>query len=156
MAIHTLQRTQRLGRPIGEVFDFFSKPENLGRMTPEDMRFCILTPLPVEMKEGALIDYTIRLSGFPIRWTTLITAYDPPYRFVDQQIRGPYSFWHHEHVFVADGGGTLVSDAVHYMLPLGFAGEVVHRMAVRSRLENIFNHRARVLNDVFASSAPHE
>ena len=145
LRVHTIQRTQFLPSPRDEVFAFFSSPENLSRITPESLGFRILTPPPIVVKAGAVIDYTIRLGIVPVRWRTLITTYEPPYQFVDEQINGPYSFWHHRHSFRSVGEGTEIEDVVHYVLPGGPLGELAHLLVVRRQLESIFNYRARVL-----------
>jgi ligand-binding SRPBCC domain-containing protein len=142
---YLLERKQFLPVPPDEAFRFFGRPENLAEITPAELGFRILTPSPIAMKEGALIDYTIRVLGVPVRWTTLITSYDPPRGFVDQQIKGPYSFWHHTHAFRAVEGGTEMTDTVRYLLPFGPLGELVHALAVRRKLESIFEHRSRVI-----------
>jgi hypothetical protein len=102
------------------------------------------------MKEGTLIDYTIRVLGLPVRWTTLITRYDPPHSFVDQQLRGPYSFWHHTHSFRPVDGGTEMKDSVLYLLPFGPLGRLAHVLAVRRQLRRIFDHRSLVIAARFA------
>jgi len=146
MKVHVLERTQRVQAPLAEVFPFFARPENLGEMTPRSLGFQILTPVPLVMKEGAVIDYVVSLGGLPLRWRTLISAYEPPRRFVDEQLLGPYSFWHHVHTFrPAPGGGTEVGDLVHYALPWGPLGDLVHTLAVRRQLDAIFAHRRAVL-----------
>jgi ligand-binding SRPBCC domain-containing protein len=145
VAPYVLERKLFLPVPPDEAFRFFDRPENLADVTPAELGFRILTPSPVAMKEGALIDYTIRVLGMPVRWTTLITAYDPPRGFVDQQLRGPYSFWHHTHAFRAVDGGTEMTDTVRYLLPFGPLGALAHAVAVRRQLEGIFDHRSRVI-----------
>ena len=95
MKLYEINTTQFIEKPIEVVFDFFSKPENLERITPKNLSFKILTPTPIKMEKGALIDYTIKIIVVPIHWRTYISDYDPPHKFVDQQIKGPYSFWHH-------------------------------------------------------------
>jgi ligand-binding SRPBCC domain-containing protein len=149
MTIHTLNKAQVIPAPLDRVFGFFSRPENLARLTPPDLGFIILTPPPIEMKAGALIDYTIRLLGIRVRWTTLITAFDPGRAFVDEQLKGPYSFWHHSHYFEEVPGGTLVRDEVRYALPFGILGRLAHAVAVKDRLEGIFSYRARVVGEIF-------
>ncbi len=145
MTPYVLERKLFLPVPPDEAFRFFDRPENLADVTPAELGFRILTPSPITMKEGALIDYTIRVLGMPVRWTTLITAYDPPRGFVDQQLRGPYSFWHHTHAFRAVDGGTEMTDTVRYLLPFGPLGALAHAVAVRRQLEGIFDHRSRVI-----------
>ena len=91
MTVHVLERRQQVAAPLAEVFAFFARPENLAEITPPSMGFEILTPSPIAMKEGALIDYVVRVGGLPLRWRTLITSFEPPHRFVDEQISGPYA-----------------------------------------------------------------
>jgi ligand-binding SRPBCC domain-containing protein len=140
-----LERKQLLPLSREELFTFFQAPENLARITPPRLGFRIITPSPVEMKVGTLIDYTIRVLGIPIRWRTLITTYEVPVRFVDEQIKGPYSFWHHTHTFVTAEGGTEMTDTVHYILPLGILGDLAYTLMVRRQLEEIFDYRATAI-----------
>lgn len=150
MKVHVL--TRRLVVPLERegVFAFFENAHNLGRLTPPEMQFRIITPVPIVMRVGALIDYVIRIGGLSVRWTTLITQYDPPLEFVDVQLMGPYAYWHHHHQFAAVEGGTEISDAVHYALPGGFLGTLMHSLFVRRRLQRIFDHRAAVMLDCLA------
>ena len=143
MKTHLFRKEQFVQVPRGRVFEFFSRPENLARLTPPELGFVVLTPSPIEMKHGALIDYTVRLMGIRLRWTTLITAYDPPDRFVDEQLKGPYSFWHHTHTFSEVDGGTIITDEVKYAMPFGPAGNLVHALFVRRNLQKIFRYRAK-------------
>ena len=154
MRLHTLQREQFVPRPRDEVFAFFSRPENLPRLTPPALRFRILTPPPLDMMPGALIDYTLRTFGFTVRWTTLIAACDPPARFVDVQLRGPYAFWHHAHEFVAAEGGTRIIDRVTYALPLGPLGQLAHALLVRRALRRIFDYRRAAVDRLFPPHPP--
>ncbi|MEZ6056520.1 MAG: SRPBCC family protein [Planctomycetaceae bacterium] len=131
------------------VFDFFANPENLEAITPPWLNFRIMTPTPIEMRAGVLIDYRIRLHGVPIKWRTEISVWEPPLRFVDEQLRGPYRFWHHEHTFVEQDGGTLVGDCVDYAV---LGGAIVHRLFVRNDLEKIFTYRLQKLTEFFTSS----
>jgi ligand-binding SRPBCC domain-containing protein len=152
MKVHVLEHTQRVPAGIEEVFGFFDRPENLVDITPPDLGFQILTPSPIVMKEGALIDYVVRIAGVPVRWRTMITAYDPPHKFVDEQILGPYSFWHHTHTFraLADGG-TELGDVVRYAMPLGPLGDLVHVLRVKRQVAGIFEHRSRVVRERFGT-----
>jgi ligand-binding SRPBCC domain-containing protein len=150
MRLQKLERRQRIPAPPDEVFAFFGDPENLGRITPPWLRFIILTPPPIEIDKGALIDYSIRWGGLPVRWTTMITQYDSPHRFVDQQLSGPYSFWHHTHTFADRGGETEMGDTVLYSLPAGFLGRITHTLLVRRQLGEIFDYRARVIEEFFS------
>jgi ligand-binding SRPBCC domain-containing protein len=148
---HLLQAEQRLPGAPAEVFPFFADAGNLERITPPWLRFRIVTPQPIEMRPGALIDYRLRLRGVPIRWRTEITVWEPPDRFVDEQVRGPYRWWSHEHRFVeADDGGTLATDAVDYGLR---GGALVNRLLVQRELERIFAFRAATLARLFAGPA---
>lgn len=151
MRTHTLFQQQLVRTPVAQVFEFFSRPENLERLTPPDLGFQILTPSPIAMKEGAVIDYTIKLAGVPLRWTTLITLYEPPNRFVDLQLRGPYSYWHHTHTFTETPDGTLLTDEVQYALPFGLLGELMRELVVRRQLEHIFRQRSYVIESIFSS-----
>ena len=142
MKLYTLNKEQVISKNISEVFDFFSKPENLSTITPPKMNFQILTPSPINMKKGALIDYTINIMFISMRWRTLITEYDPPYLFIDAQIKGPYSIWHHTHTFTKiNEKETLIKDIVLYSIPLGFIGRVVHWIYIKRDLEKIFSYR---------------
>ena len=141
MATHVLRTLLRIERPIAEVFDFFSRAENLGEITPPELGFEMRTPVPIEMRPGAVIDYAIRLHGVPMKWRTLITAWNPPHEFVDEQARGPYAEWIHAHRFRADGpGATIIEDEVRYRLPFGPLGSLVHPL-VRRQLDRIFAYR---------------
>jgi ligand-binding SRPBCC domain-containing protein len=150
---YELSREQTVPRPRREVFEFFSRPENLGKITPAGLGFKILTPLPLELQRGSVIDYVLRIAGLPVRWRTLITAFDPPHRFVDEQLSGPYDFWHHTHTFEEVDGGTRITDRVRYTLPLGPLGELAHALFVRRQLRKIFEHRRKVTAELFATSA---
>lgn len=135
--------------PVEEVFGFFSKPENLNLLTPESLQFRILTALPVEMKQGALIDYSIKLGGIPFRWRTEITAWEPPFRFIDTQLKGPYKVWIHEHTFAPSGTGTIVTDSVSYLAPGWIIEPLIHSFFIRGRLEHIFDYREKKLKSIF-------
>lgn len=149
MEPHVLQSEQLVPRPRDEVFAFFARPENLGVITPPWLGFRILTPSPVPMERGALVDYVIRLGALPMRWRTLITRHDPPHVFVDEQLQGPYSFWHHTHTFEEVEGGTLIRDRVLYVVPFGALGRLLERVLIRRQLRAIFAHRQRVISRLF-------
>jgi ligand-binding SRPBCC domain-containing protein len=142
--IHTLRREQPLDAPPETVFAFFADPCNLEAITPPLLRFAVVTPAPIAMGVGTFIQYRLRLHGVPLRWDTLIQAWEPPRRFVDVQVRGPYRLWHHVHELEPlDGGRTLMRDTVRYALGFGALGEVAHRALVRRDLEAIFAYRAQ-------------
>lgn len=149
MKIHTFESELGLARPPAELFSFFGDAGNLETLTPATLRFEILTPRPIAMHAGTLIDYRLRIHGIPVRWRTEITAWDPPSRFVDTQLRGPYRLWVHEHTFTPDRGGTLAMDRVKYS---AWGGRLVNRWLIRPDLERIFAHRALVLRKRFAKS----
>ena len=153
MRVHVLEHSQRVSAPLTDVFPFFAMPENLAAITPPSLGFEILTPSPIAMKDGAVIDYVVKLAGLPLRWRTLITCYEPPHKFVDEQIMGPYSFWHHTHTFRAlPDGGTELGDVVRYALPLGPVGELAHRLGVRRQVEGIFAYREGVIAAQFGEN----
>lgn len=149
MRLYALKREQRVPYSLDEVFAFFAKPENLARITPPGLRFQILTPAPIAMKEGALIDYTLCVWGVTLHWRTLITTYDPPHCFIDEQLKGPYIFWHHIHTFREDDHGTVIADEVRYAMPFGPLGQLVHALFVKRDVDRIFDHRAQVIRQVF-------
>lgn len=149
MTYHTLERSQVIPRPLREVFAFFASPENLAKITPGTVGFEILTPSPIVMQTGAVIDYTIRVFGIRQHWTTLITDYTPPHGFVDVQLKGPYRFWHHTHRFEEVAEGTRVIDRVRYVLPFGPLGRLVHAAFVRRQLDGIFDFRRLAIEEYF-------
>ena len=137
-----------LPRPPTEVFPFFADARNLEKLTPPWFRFEVLTPEPIEMRPSAAIDYRLRLRGVPIRWRSEITAWEPPLRFVDEQRRGPYRLWIHEHRFEERDGRTVASDHVQYAV---WGGRIVDRLLVRPDIERIFRYRRTVLREIFGS-----
>jgi len=147
MKLYTLKRSQVLPYSIEHLFSFFDRPENLEKMTPAHLNFQMLTPQPVKMHCGAVIDYTIKIWSFPMRWTTLITDYNPPHSFIDLQLKGPYAYWHHEHRFTSQDDQTLMEDQVTYALPLGPLGRLAHRIKIEKDLTHIFNYRANKITE---------
>ena len=149
----TLHTEVWLPRPRDEVFAFFADARNLDALTPPWVKFAMLTPGLIEMQAGTLIDYSIRVHGIPIRWRTEITEWQPPHHFVDRQLRGPYTLWHHTHTFEELNGGTLCLDHVRYR-PRG--GALVHWLFVRRDVERIFTYRQYRLKQLFPPAPPHQ
>ena len=139
--LHVLERSQIVASPLERTFAFFAETGNLERITPPWLRFRILTPRPIAMREGLLIEYRLSLHGLPLRWRTSIVRWEPGSAFVDVQLRGPYAFWEHTHTFEPVPGGTQIRDRVRYRLPLGPLGELAHRLLVARELERIFDYR---------------
>ncbi len=147
--MYELRTRLRLPRPRPEVFAFFADAGNLDALTPPWLHFRILTPLPLDMGPGTRLDYRLRLHGFPIRWRTAITTWDPPRRFVDEQVRGPYRLWLHEHTFEEDGpGATVVGDHVRYAVPFG---ALANRLLVARDVQAIFRFREERLREIFGA-----
>jgi ligand-binding SRPBCC domain-containing protein len=142
---HTLTREQRLPAPPDEVFPFFADAGNLEAITPPWLNFHIVTPRPIDMRVGTLIEYRLTLHRVPVAWLTRIEEWVPGERFVDAQIHGPYALWHHTHEFEPDGDGTLMRDTVRYALPFGPLGEIARRAFVARDLQRIFDFRAQEL-----------
>ena len=144
-------RTQLvLPRKRDEIFRFFADAGNLEVLTPPSLRFCVLTPPPIKMHPGTLIDYKLRVHGLPLKWRSEITAWEPPTCFVDEQRRGPYRTWIHEHRFEESGKGTLSTDFVRYSV---FGGAVVNWLFVRRDVEQIFAFRTGQLRQLFRAPA---
>jgi hypothetical protein len=142
MSVHILRREQRLPGAPEDVFPFFADARNLEAITPPWLGFRVVTPAPIEMGAGTLIEYRLKLRGVRLRWRTRIAVWDPPRRFVDVQIGGPYRLWHHTHDFEPDGdGGTVMRDTVRYAIPFGPLGQLAHRLVVRRDLDAIFGFR---------------
>jgi ligand-binding SRPBCC domain-containing protein len=138
---YRLERQQLVERPPAEVFDFFSRARNLEAITPAWLSFAVLTPEPIAMGAGTLIEYRLTLHRLPVRWLTRIEAWEPGRLFVDRQVRGPYRVWHHRHEFEPHPRGTIVRDRVNYALPLGVLGAAAHLAFVRRDLARIFDFR---------------
>jgi ligand-binding SRPBCC domain-containing protein len=145
-----LRREVLIPAPLDDVFDFFSDPANLAKITPKSVGFQDLTPGSSPMRPGLHIIHQIRWLGIPVRWETLIEEYDPPHGFVDVQVKGPYKRWRHEHSFEAAPGGTIMRDHVQYELPFGILGVITHRLIVARQLRRIFDYRGRKIRKLFA------
>jgi len=141
MRVHVLEQEQVLPRPPSEAWHFFQDAYNLEEITPPFLGFEVLTPRPIEMRLGTLIEYELRLHGVRLRWLTRIEDWEPGRRFVDRQLRGPYALWHHTHTFEPHPEGTLMRDRVRYRLPLGPLGAIAHVALVRRDLDAIFDFR---------------
>lgn len=148
MADHVFESRVWLARPRPEVFAFFAKPSSLERLTPPAFRLRLLTP-DVTMTTGAVLDFRLRWLGWvPLRWRAFVREWDPPFRFVDVQVRGPYARWEHRHRFLEEGGGTWVEDRVTYRLPLGMLGRAAHALVVERQLRELWAYRHRQLAEL--------
>lgn len=130
------------------VYSFFSKAENLEKITPSSLGFKILSQTTPAMEEGTKINYKLKIHGLPIRWRTHIEEWDPNHRFIDTQEKGPYSKWHHTHSFVDFENGTLMTDEVIYRVPMGWLGNTFGGWFVKKDVNNIFSHRTSILDDL--------
>ena len=148
--LRIITREASVNKPIEDVFNFFAKAENLNIITPPELNFKITTPLPIDMKKGTLIDYKIKLNGISFKWKTEITDWSPPYRFVDTQLKGPYRVWIHEHIFGSQGNNTIVKDIVSYLPPGWVFEPFIHKLAVKRKLEHIFDYRMEKIKSIFS------
>jgi ligand-binding SRPBCC domain-containing protein len=146
---YTLAFAQQVSRPLPEVFSFFSRAENLEVLTPPWLNFKILKVAPQPIQQGTLINYSLRVHGIPLHWISEIVEWEPPHRFVDLQLRGPYKVWRHEHRFEARDGGTLISDTISLALPLGILGQLAYKMKVQSDVDEIFAFRKTKVRTLF-------
>ncbi len=144
---HLLEVTDELPLPIERVFEFFSDASNLEKITPRELQFEITTPQPFQIQQGSLIDYRLRMFGVPFAWQSRITEWTPPFSFVDEQVRGPYSLWVHRHTFEATPNGTRIHDRVRYRLPLSPLGDLAYPV-VRWQLGRIFAYRQKVTREL--------
>ena len=151
MKIFELETSLWLPKPLDEVFPFFSDAHNLEVLTPPWLHFEVLTPAPISLALGTTIDYRLRLRGLPIRWQSEITAWEPPHRFVDEQRRGPYRLWVHEHRFREQDGQTLAEDYVRYAVT---GGALVNRLFVARDMAKIFEYRHRKMEFAFGAAQP--
>jgi len=148
--VHTLKREKFIPSSIERVFDFFSRAENLNRITPPWFHFKIVTKIPIRMTKGTLIEYSLRLHGVPIRWMSQITGWDPPHSFVDTQLKGPYKIWIHQHLFQARDGGTFMQDIVKYAILGSILEPFIHFLFVQRELDRIFDYREESLVKIFS------
>lgn len=152
MSVHLFERSQRVGVSATRAFDFYADARNLEPMTPPWLHFEVMTPGPITMGAGTLLEYRLRLHGVPVRWLTRIETWEPPLRFTDSQVKGPYSLWEHTHEFEPEGeDACTIRDQVRYELPLGPLGELAHSLFVRHDLDRIFDFRREAFAAHFAA-----
>ena len=144
--------SQWLNRPRAELFEFFADAENLEKITPSQLGFKVITPSPITMAPGTLIDYKLKVRSVPIRWRTLIATWDPPNTFTDEQLKGPYKRWHHTHTFTEENGGTRCHDLVEYAPPGGPLAPLINKLVVQKDVEKIFAYRAKMLEELFGGA----
>ncbi len=149
MKLYKLRREQWIPRPLPEVFEFFSRPENLKKITPPWMKFRIVTPRPIRIEPGARIAYTLRVWGIPLKWLTEIERWNPPFEFIHVQAKGPYRLRRHTHRFFVHESGTTIMDDVEYGLPFGLFGRLAHFQVARDVAE-IFDYRERQVKRLIA------
>jgi len=147
--MHFLTTTTVINKTLSEVFEFFSNAENLNKITPPDMQFKILTPLPIIIKKGTLIDYKIKVNGIPFNWQTEITEWEPNKRFIDKQLKGPYRVWIHEHTFEEKDGKTIMNDHVQFLSPGWFLEPIINKLFIEKKLKGIFAYREKILTNLF-------
>ncbi|MFM8439774.1 MAG: SRPBCC family protein [Acidobacteriota bacterium] len=150
MAEHILKRTQIIQRPRAKVFEFFADAGNLERITPPELNFHIITPQPINIEKGCLIDYQLRLRGVPLTWKTEITQWNPPFDFVDSALKSPYKQWIHLHRFTETSQNeTVMEDIVRYRLPFEPFGDIAH-WYVKKELAYIFDYRYKIIEELFS------
>lgn len=147
--MHRLERRQAVGGDLAGVFGFFKSPRNLESITPPWLGFRVLDSTDAEVRLGTRIRYRLRLHGIPVRWESRIAEYAENEVFADEQVVGPYRHWYHRHLFRPVPGGVEIEDVVEYRLPFGPLGRLAHAAIVRRQLEEIFDHRARVVGERF-------
>lgn len=148
MSDRVLEREQFFAHPVETVFEPFADASNLEALTPPWLHFRITSDLPIEMREGARIEYRLRFHGVPVRWRTEIVRWDPPHSFTDLALRSPFALWHHTHTFEPVDGGTMARDIVRYRVGFGPAGELAHALLVGRDLEQIFDYRREAISDL--------
>ena len=150
MKVREFKRELWLPRPLAQIFPFFADPANLETLTPSWLKFHVSTMSPPQLRVGALIDYRLRVRGFPMLWQSEITAWEPPFCFIDEQRRGPYRLWQHDHRFIEKDCGTAIIDTVRYAVPFDF---LTHRLLVRPDLDRIFDFREQKLRELFSGGS---
>ena len=147
--MHSLIKTTTINRPIQEVFDFFSKAENLNKITPPDLQFQILSPLPISIKKGTLIDYKIKINGISFKWRTEISEWELNKRFIDRQVKGPYKVWIHEHTFEERNEITYMTDHVQFLSPGWILEPIINKFFIEKKVKAIFEYREKTLAHLF-------
>ena len=151
--MYQLKTKQFVKTDMATCWDFFSDPKNLSKITPQSMGFIVRTELPDIMYEGLMIEYTVRpMLGIPMNWITEIKTVKNHSFFVDEQRKGPYRIWHHEHHFKEVEGGVEMTDIVSYELPLGFLGRLMHPILVKNKLKEIFDYRRQKVDELFIAT----
>lgn len=153
MKKYELYRETVLPISVVEAWDFFSNPSNLAKITPAEMEFKVVTKdLPEHIHNGLMIAYVVRpLAGIPLKWLSQISAVNAPYSFVDEQLKGPYAYWHHEHTFEEKNGAVLMKDKVTYAISFGWLGQLANKLVVRKKLAQIFDYRTEQILTIFKS-----
>ena len=151
--MYQLKTKQFVKTDMATCWDFFSDPKNLSKITPQSMGFIVRTELPDKMYEGLMIEYTVSpMLGIPMNWITEIKTVKNHSFFVDEQRKGPYRIWHHEHHFKEVEGGVEMTDIVSYELPLGFLGRLMHPILVKNKLKEIFDYRRQKVDELFIAT----
>jgi len=153
MKAYVLERSQKIAAPLEKTFRFFADPGNLTEITPTWLNFQIVKVDGLPLRAGSEFKYRIRWLGMPRAWRALITEFEPPRRFVDVQVKGPYRLWRHEHTFEDVDGKTLMRDRVEYEVPCGLVGRIVHWALVSRQLRQIFDYRAAMIRKIFPSES---
>lgn len=154
--VYQFRQEQQLNTTLETAWNFFSSPKNLATITPDKMDFQIIGEEPKPMYAGQIVQYIVRpLFNLPLRWVTEITHVRAPYFFVDEQRKGPYKLWHHQHSFEENEAGVLMKDVVTYEPPFGFIGQLANELLIRKEIEEIFSYREQFLNNYF-NSEPNE
>lgn len=148
MAAYRFERRQVVSRPLEQAFAFYEEPRNLCRITPPWLQFRMMAGEAISMRRGLRVHYRIRPLGVAQRWTSEITEYEPPHRFVDEQIMGPYRRWRHVHEFRPVGDATEIVDVIEYEMPFGWLGRLAHALIVGRQLRTIFDYRQRAVAEL--------
>lgn len=157
MKTYKLERTQVIERSRSETFAFFSDASNLERITPPFLRFRMVTPRPIGMEAGTILEYELAMFGVRLHWKSLIERWTPEESFVDVQLKGPYSLWRHTHTFEElDENRTLMRDHVEYGIPLSILGRIAHAIFVKHSLKKIFDYRTATTAQLLAPESKPE